>query len=74
MDSIRHALNVSQRAPLPLVAALAVSTIVGLVLLVRGLHKASRAISSPLLALPRPIHRRAHTTTSPGIRENIQNS
>lgn len=34
MDNIRHAINVSQRAPLPLVAALAISTIVGLALLV----------------------------------------
>ena len=34
MDYIKSVLNASQRAPLPLVATLAVSTLVGLALLV----------------------------------------
>lgn len=38
MDSIRHAINVSQRAPLPLVAALAISTVVGVALIVSELN------------------------------------
>lgn len=38
MEYVRHALETSQRAPLPLILALAISTFVGAGLLVRCRH------------------------------------
>jgi len=47
MDRIPHVLIVSQEAPLPLVVALAISTIVGVALLVRIICEISVVLSNP---------------------------
>lgn len=69
MDHIRHILETIQGAPLPLVLALAFTTIVGAALLVRSRPMESSGINSTVTVLPRPLHCCPNASLPPTIRE-----
>lgn len=71
MEYLRSVLNASQRAPLPLVAALALSTLVGLALLVFLIHSIFQSCTLNLVVLSRSVHCCPCTTASITIRENL---